>query len=223
MSEATIDSMMGALQRLKDVRIWLTIFGQRERGLIMPYANQRLAERRGQQQLEEIQVGSQQANSTPAALREESPSPRHRVWINLSYASYKPLFYPSSLIHVQSDFNNHNHFSCIVTHPEVRCFGTLEMSCLWWTYALRFPLREVSLIQDPVSLPHSSPALFRHVVWHMKGTECQPCLAPRLQISLDGVRRHHRRTYGWNAKSRRKVPISPQRTKGSRASMVWSA
>ncbi len=139
MSEATIDSMMGALQRLKDVRIWLTIFGQRERGLIMPYANQRLAERRGQQQLEEIQVGSQQANSTPAALREESPSPRHRVWINLSYASYKPLFYPSSLIHVQSDFNNHNHFSCIVTHPEVRCFGTLEMSCLWWTYALRFP------------------------------------------------------------------------------------
>lgn len=52
MSEATIDSMMNVLQRLKD----------------------RLGERRGQQQLEEI--GPQQTNST----RVEEPSgPRHRV------------------------------------------------------------------------------------------------------------------------------------------------
>ncbi|KAF8498529.1 hypothetical protein F5888DRAFT_178983 [Russula emetica] len=55
MSEATIDSMMGVLERLKD----------------------RLAERRGQQQLQEI--GPQQANPTLAASPEEPIGPRHRV------------------------------------------------------------------------------------------------------------------------------------------------
>ncbi|KAF8475228.1 hypothetical protein DFH94DRAFT_695248 [Russula ochroleuca] len=56
MSEATIDGMMGALQRLKD----------------------RLAERRGQQMQE---TGSQQANPTPATSPspERPPQPRHWV------------------------------------------------------------------------------------------------------------------------------------------------
>jgi hypothetical protein len=55
MSETTIDSMMGGLQRLKD----------------------RLAERRGQQQLQE--VGPQQTNPSPATSPEEPTGPRHWV------------------------------------------------------------------------------------------------------------------------------------------------
>jgi hypothetical protein len=39
MSEATIDSMMSVLHRLKDVRPLLSIFGQWERGLIAPYTD----------------------------------------------------------------------------------------------------------------------------------------------------------------------------------------
>jgi hypothetical protein len=56
MSEATIDGMMGALQRLKD----------------------RLAERRDQQMQE---TGSQQANPTPVTSPspEQPPQPRHWV------------------------------------------------------------------------------------------------------------------------------------------------
>jgi len=56
MSEATIDTMMGALQRLKD----------------------RLEERRGQQQFQENEA-RQQTSSMPAPLPEESSRSRH--WI----------------------------------------------------------------------------------------------------------------------------------------------
>jgi len=56
MSEATIDSMMGALQRLKD----------------------RLAERHGQQQFQEFEA-QQQTKPTPAPSPEESPRPRRWV------------------------------------------------------------------------------------------------------------------------------------------------
>ncbi|KAH9995016.1 hypothetical protein BJV77DRAFT_267314 [Russula vinacea] len=56
MSEATIDGMMGALQRLKD----------------------RLAERRGQQMQD---TGSQQANPTPAASPSPEVPPQPRHWV----------------------------------------------------------------------------------------------------------------------------------------------
>ncbi|KAH9967135.1 hypothetical protein BC827DRAFT_1152554 [Russula dissimulans] len=55
MSEATIDSVMGALQRLKD----------------------RMAERRGQQQSQNTE--HQEANPAPAPPPEEPPRPRHWV------------------------------------------------------------------------------------------------------------------------------------------------
>ena len=93
----------------------------------------------------------------------------------------------------------HNHFSCIIT-----CASEPEFEVSFFVCEHNnFGLPEVFLKQHPVSLPHLPLALFCHVVWHTRGLECLPCLVPRLQISSGGARRHHRRTYAWNARNRR--------------------